>query len=150
MKIIKYNKKYDDNIIALMARAKYAIGKSKPSINQDVLNIQVNYIDKGDMFFIGLDDNENVIAMLGYNIIDKKSAILHRFYVKPELKRQGLGTQILSHVENDLIKRGVECSLVHLGDFEHYGSSYNFYIKNGYIFYEERRLKKVLLKNHNN
>lgn len=51
MKIIEYDKKYDDNIIALLARAKYAIGKTKPTINEDLFDIQANYIDKGDKFF---------------------------------------------------------------------------------------------------
>lgn len=53
MQIIDYDKRFDDNIIALVARTKRAIGKTKPSIDEDLFDIQSNYIDKGDKFFLG-------------------------------------------------------------------------------------------------
>lgn len=143
MKIIAYDKKYDDNIIALMARSKHALGKVKPSINDDILDIQANYIDKGDKFFLGIEDN-TLIAMIGYNILSDNTAVLHRFYIRPDLKRHGYGSQMLEFIENDLICRGIKTVLVHLGEYEYYFESYNFYAKHGYIFYEDRRMKKEL------
>lgn len=145
MQIIDYDKRFDDNIIALVARAKRAIGKTKPSIDEDLFDIQSNYIDKGDKFFLGIDDEGNLIAVIGYNILDKDTAVLHRFYVKPELKRQGLGAMMLNHVEKDLIGRNVKNVILHLGEYEHYFESYSFYAKHGYTFYEDRRMIKKLI-----
>lgn len=36
----------------------------------------------------------------------RKRAYLHSFRVRPEIRRQGLGTAIMQHVESDLIQRG--------------------------------------------
>lgn len=144
MQIIDYDKRFDDNIIALVARAKRAIGKTKPSIDEDLFDIQSNYIDKGDKFFLGLDNDNNLVAVIGYNILDNDTAVLHRVYVKPELKRQGFGAMMLDYVEKDLVCRNVKNAILHLGEYEHYFESYSFYVKHGYAFYEDRRMIKKL------
>ena len=86
-----------------------------------------------------------MVAIIGYNILDDKTAILHRFYIKPDLKRRGLGSQMLEYIENDLIKRGIKTVILNLGEYKYYYESYGFYAKHGYIMYDERKMKKDLL-----
>ena len=64
MKIIPYEDKYRDDMIFMVLSAKDALGR-KPTINEDLLDLKKNYLDKGDMFWIALDDSDRVIGCIG-------------------------------------------------------------------------------------
>ncbi|MGN0106425.1 MAG: hypothetical protein ACI4A5_01855, partial [Hominilimicola sp.] len=66
MKIISFKSKYRDDLIFMILEAKNALGRV-PGLNPDLLDIKSNYFDKGDMFWIALDDNDRVIGSVGYN-----------------------------------------------------------------------------------
>ena len=68
MRIVKFEPKYRDDLIFMILEAKNALGRV-PGLNEDLLDIQKNYIDKGDMFWIALDDNDRVIGSVGYNLV---------------------------------------------------------------------------------
>lgn len=69
-------------------------------MNEDLLDIQKNYYDKGDMFWIAVDDNDRVIGSVGYNSIESTSGIyLHRLFVKLNMKHKGIGTRLLHTAE---------------------------------------------------
>lgn len=55
MKIIKYEEIYRDDMIFMVLQAKDALGR-KPTINPDLLDIQVNYLDCDDMFWLAIDE----------------------------------------------------------------------------------------------
>ena len=115
MQIIKFEPKYRDDLIFMILEAKNALGRV-PGLNEDLLDIQKNYIDKGDVFWIALDDNDRVIGSVGYNsIANSDDVVLHRLFVKANLKRQGIGTALLKTAEEYLISIGKKAAIVHLG-----------------------------------
>ena len=54
MKIIPYQDKYRDDLIFMILEAKNALGRV-PGLNEDLLDIQKNYTDKGGMFWLAID-----------------------------------------------------------------------------------------------
>ena len=58
MEIKLYEDRYRDDMIFMVLQAKDALGRI-PSINEDLLDIKKNYFDRGDMFWIAADDNDN-------------------------------------------------------------------------------------------
>lgn len=145
MKIIEYEESYRDDMIFLVLQAKDALGR-KPALNPDLLDIRANYLDRGDMFWLAIDDNDRVIGCVGYSrIADTTEAFLHRFFVKPSLKRTGIGSKLLLTAECGMRENGITVSRVHLGaPKEQWFESYAFYPKHGYTEYEPRYMMKVL------
>ncbi len=144
--IIKpYEEKYRDDLIFMVLQAKDALGR-KPTINEDLLDIKSNYFDQGDMFWVAVNDDDRVIGCIGYSTTDDPSeAFLHRLYVKASEKHKGIGTELLKIAENEMRRRGISVSLVHLGaPKEQWFESYSFYPKNGYCEYKPRYMRKVL------
>lgn len=143
MKIIEYEERYRDDMIFMVLEAKNALGRV-PRINEDLLDIKSYYIDKGDMFWLALDDNNRVIGCIGYNSEYNSGEVkLHRLYVKYNLKRRGIGTALLKTAEEYIMKNGYSTVCVFLGGKEYY-ESYSFYPKHGYTEYLPSCMKKVL------
>lgn len=150
MKIIKFEPQYRDDMIFMILEAKKALGRT-PRINEDLLDIQRNYFDKGDMFWIALDDNDRVIGCVGYNAIEHSSEIwLHRLYVKADIKHSGIGTKLLKFAETDAKSKRKTAINIHLGQpKEQWFESYEFYPKNGYYTYDKTKpnfMKKDIKK----
>ncbi len=145
MKIIPYEEQYRDDLIFMILQAKDALGR-KPSINQDLLDIKSNYFDRGDMFWVAIDENDRVIGSVAYSKIENTNeAFVHRLYVKASEKRKGIGSELLLVAEAEMIKQGILVSLVHLGEpKEQWFESYSFYHKHGYCEYAPRYMKKEL------
>lgn len=97
--IIPFQNTYRDDMIFCLLSAKDALGRI-PRLNEDLLDIGKNYFDKGEMFWLALDDHDRVIGMLGTNTIPASGMWLKRFYVKPALKRNGLGSALLATLED--------------------------------------------------
>ena len=138
MIIKKFESKYRDDLIFIVLEAKDALGRV-PGLNEDLLNIQKNYFDKGDMFWIAVDDNDRVVGSVGYNSIENSTEIyLHRLFIKPTMKHKGIGTSLLAIAEKYAKNIGKTAVYVHLGrPREQWFESYNFYPKNGYHTYED-------------
>ena len=94
MKIIRYEEKYRDDLIFMVLEAKNALGRV-PTLNPDMLDVDGFYFSKGDMFWLALDENDRVIGSVGCNLLPDGEAVLHRLYVKYNLKRQGIGSALL-------------------------------------------------------
>lgn len=138
MIIKKFEPKYRDDLIFMILEAKNALGRV-PGLNEDLLDIEKNYFDKGDMFWIAVDDNDRVVGSVGYNSIENSTEIhLHRLFVKSTMKHQGLGTKLLKTAEEYAKSLGKTAVYVHLGrPKEQWFESYSFYPKNGYYIYDE-------------
>ena len=145
MVIKPYEEAYTDDIIFMVLQAKDALGR-KPSINKDLLDIKGNYLDRGDMFWVAVNENDRVIGCIGYSRIENTSeAFLHRLYVKASEKRNGIGTALLYTAEKEMRRRGIRVSYVHLGEpKEQWFASYAFYPKHGYQEYKPRYMRKDL------
>ena len=89
--IIKlFDEKYRDDLIFMVLQAKDALGR-KPTINEDLLDIQTNYFDHGDAFWIAIDEGDRVIGCIGYSKTENpQEAFLHRLYVKASEKQKEL------------------------------------------------------------
>ena len=140
MKIIQYEEKYRDDMIYMVLSAKDAIGRI-PRINEDLLDIKANYFDKGHPFWLAIDENNRVIGCIGTKEKDSKIFLSHLF-VKPELKRQGIGSKLLETAETSAKERGYQEIHIHLG--KDYLESHIFYPKKGYIEYNKLYMKKEL------
>lgn len=140
-----YEEKYRDDLIFMVLSAKDALGR-KPTINPDLLDIKANYFDKGTAFGVAVDAEDRVIGCIGYSLTDRSTeAFLHRLYIKPTMKRKGLGGELLSIAENEMRRNGITTALVHLGEpKEQWFESYRFYPKHGYEEYAPRYMKKKL------
>ena len=140
MKIIEYVDKYRDDMIYMILSAKNAIGRI-PRINEDLLDIKTNYFDKGHPFWLAIDESDRVIGCIGTKEKDGNLFLSHLF-VKPELKRQGIGSKLLEVAERSAKERGYKEVHVHLG--KNYLESHIFYPKRGYIEYQELYMRKEL------
>lgn len=145
MLIKLYEDKYRDDLIFMVLLAKDALGR-RPGINEDLLDINANYFDKGTMFWVAVDDNDRVIGSIGYSNTEKEDeAFIHRLFIKPTLKHKGIGTALLEVAENEMKKKGIIVSRVHLGEpKEQWFESYSFYPKHGYVEYEPGYMRKYL------
>lgn len=145
MKIIPYDEAYRDDMVFMVLLAKDALGR-KPTINPDLLDVKGSYLDRGDGFWLAIDENDRVVGCVGYSLTDGTTeAFLHRLYVKPGLKRTGIGSRLLETAENAMRERGVTVSKVHLGwPREMWFESWSFYPKHGYAEYEPRHMEKRL------
>ncbi len=145
MKIIPYDGQYRDDMIFVVLSAKDALGRV-PRLNPDLLDVKGNYLDKGDGFFLALDENNRVIGCIGYSRIPgADAAFLHRLFIKPTLKRRGIGSALLETCESAMRAAGIRVSRVHLGEpREQWFESYAFYPKHGYTEDGYRTMRKPL------
>ena len=145
MTIKLFEEKYRDDLIFMVLQAKDALGR-KPAINEDLLDIQSNYFDRGDMFWVAINEEDRVIGCVGYSKTENPSeAFLHRLFVKASEKHKGIGYVLLQTAENAMREQGISVSLVHLGaPKEQWFESYAFYPKNGYQEYQPRYMRKNL------
>lgn len=144
MKIIKFENKYRDDLIFMILEAKNALGRV-PGLNTDLLDIQGNYFDKGDMFWIALDENDRVIGSVGFSTNENgRDVTLHRLFVKYNLKHQGIGTALLNNAEKYIKSQGKEVIYVNLGIGNEWFESRAFYTKHGYSEYIQNKMKKEL------
>ena len=143
--IIPYDERYRDDMIFVVLSAKDALGRV-PRLNADLLDVQANYLDKGDGFWLALDGNGRVIGCVGYSRIPGgDEAFLHRLFVKPALKRRGVGSALLEAAEAAMRAAGIRVARVHLGEPRaQWFESYAFYPKHGYIEDGYRTMYKPL------
>ena len=144
MTILPDEERYRDDMIFMVLSAKDALGRI-PRLNEDLLDVRKNYLENGTMFWLALDE-ERVIGCVGYLRGDDPAvARLHRLYVKPGRKRQGVGTALLQTAEAQMKAEGFRASVVHLGEpREQWFESYAFYPKHGYREFAPRWMRKEL------
>ncbi len=145
MVIKPYEERYRDDLIFMVLQAKDALGRV-PTINEDLLHIRESYFDRGDFFWIAVDDTDRVIGSVGYSRIpDTTEAFLHRLYVKPSRKRTGIGSALLTVAETAMRNAGLTGAHVHLGSPpSQWFESYFFYPKHGYREYKPGYMRKDL------
>ena len=144
-RIIPYEESYRDDMIFMVLSAKNALGRV-PRLNVDLLYVKESYFDKGDCFWLALDETDRVVGCVGYSSVeDSTEVFLHRLFVKPELKRRGIGSALLETAEAHLRAAGKTAVCVHLGEpKEMWFESYAFYPKHGYAEYAPRYMRKCL------
>jgi len=130
MKIIPYQNEYRDDMIFCLLSAKDALGRV-PRINEDLFDIQKNYFDKGNMFWLAIDDNNRVVGMIGANIVLSDEVLLRRLYVKPNLKRSAIGSKLLETAVEFAKSKGI--STIHTRFSIDYTEAMEFYLAKGFV-----------------
>ena len=144
MKIIVFEEKYRDDLIYMVLSAKNALGRI-PKLNEDLLDIKTNYLDKGQPFWIAIDENDRVIGCIATKLDKEQKLFLTRLYVRFDLKRKGIGSKLLELAEKSARERGYKEIHVHLA--KDYVESHAFYTKHGYKEYKELYRRKELSEN---
>ena len=93
--IVKYAPEYRDDLLFCYLCAQDALDPP-PRLREDLLDIQRNYFDTGDMFWVALSAQGRVIGMLGTHTVSPTDLWLKRLFVKPELKRHGIASALLA------------------------------------------------------
>jgi len=83
------------------------------------------------MFWIVLNNNQRVIGMLGTDTVSKNEMWLRRLFIKPEIKRNGLGSALLSVAEEYAISKGI--SIIHTRFPDSYIEASKFYPAKGFV-----------------
>lgn len=107
IQIIKYQNKYRDDMFFCLLSAKDALGRV-PHLNEDLLDVEKNYFEKEEMFWLALDENDRVVGMVGTKKENDKELWLKRLYVKPSYKRKGIGTLLLNTLEKYVLSINIK------------------------------------------
>lgn len=134
MHITSYQPRYRDDMIFCLLLAKDALGAA-PRLNEDLLDVQLNYLDQGEGFWLALNEKDRVIGMVGTRTGAKNEIWLKRLYVKPEYKRQGVASALYLTAEDFVRAKGV--LRVHTRFKDDYHEAAQFYHAMG--FSETRR-----------
>ena len=141
MKIISFEEKYRDDMLFMVLSAKNALGRV-PRLNEDLLDVRKNFLERGHPFWLAIDEFDRVIGCIGTRTDEEGNLFLSRLYVKFDCKRHGIGSKLLELAENSARERGYKEIHVHLG--KDYLESHIFYPKRGYVEYKESYMKKEL------
>jgi len=113
--IVPYERKYHDDMLFCYLAAKDAIGSRapgpqwrKPALRDDLLDIENNYFERGDVFYLAIDERDRVVGMVGTQTASPTELWLKRLFIKPELKGKGIGSKLLIQVEDDASEKSIK------------------------------------------
>jgi GNAT superfamily N-acetyltransferase len=129
MKIIEYTDEYKYDMFLCYLLAKEALGK--PHLRDDLLDIQSNYFDLGDKFWLAISEDNRVIGMIGEHRISESEVFLKRLFIKPDYKRKGIGKAMLATVEEYAQLQGIH--QIHTRFPDHYVEAAKFYPMQGFV-----------------
>ena len=111
--IVPYERKYRDDMLFCFLSAKDAMGNyaptkwSKPTLKDDLLDIEGTYFERGDIFYLAIDERDRVVGMIGTQTVSPTELWLKRLFIKPEVKGKGIGSKLLAAVEKYAAEKGV-------------------------------------------
>lgn len=143
IRIVPYSENYREDMLYCYTLAKTALGKVV-KIQEDLLDIPKNYFDNGDMFWLAIDENDRVVGMVGTKKVTDVDLWLKRLFIKPNCKRQGLGTALLAILENFAKQKNVQTLHTRFGD--DYLEAACFYSKCGFLEIERSEGKRHFVK----
>ena len=129
VKIVQYEAKYRDDMLFCYLLAKDAIGK--PTLKDDLLDIEQNYHARGDVFYLAIDENDRVVGMVGTKTVSADEMWLKRLFVKPDLKGQGVGTKLLDAAMKFAV--GKDVTAIHTRFANWYHEAAIFYPAKGFV-----------------
>lgn len=128
--IIPFQNKYRDDAIFCVLLAKDGMGR-KPGLNEDMLDIEKNYFQTGNMFWVAIDENDRVVGTIGVKIVSATDMWLKRLFVKPQMKRLGIGSQLVSFAEQFANENGIK--YIHTRFLNDFMEAPLFYSASGFV-----------------
>jgi len=142
IKIVPYEQKYHDDMLFCFLAAKDAIGSyapdqqwSKPTLKDDMLDIKKNYFERGDVFYLAIDEHDRVVGMIGTQIVSSTELWLKRLFIKPELKGKGIGSKLLAAIEEYAVGKSI--TKIHTRFANWYREAAAFYPAKGFVEVEQ-------------
>jgi ribosomal-protein-alanine N-acetyltransferase len=136
--IIPYNPQYRDDMLFCFLSAQDALGKyapdeklGRPSLKDDLLDIEGSYTVRGDVFYLAIDERDRVVGMLGTQTVSANDLWLKRLFIKPELKGRGIGGKLLAAVEKYAAGKGI--TTIHTRFADWYKEAARFYPAKGFM-----------------
>jgi len=148
--IVPYAHKYHDDMLFCFLSAKDAIGRyapkqwSRPTLKDDLLEIEENYTERGDVFYLAIDERDRVVGMIGTQTVSPTDLWLKRLFIKPEVKCHGIGSKLLSSVENYAAEKGV--TTIHTRFAYWYREAAVFYPAKGFVEAESNEHLRHMVK----
>ena len=65
------------------------------------------FFERGDVFYLAIDKRDRIVGMVGTQKTSQTELWLKRLFVKPELKGNGVGSKLLSTVEEYAASKGI-------------------------------------------
>ncbi|MFH1291921.1 MAG: GNAT family N-acetyltransferase [bacterium] len=97
--------------------------------DDDLKNIQHEYISGGGTFLVGLSGDE-IVVMGALKVVDNNNVEIKRMRVLPKYQRKGLGQLMLDKLEEKAVGSGY--NQIQLDTTDKQIAAQNFYVKNGY------------------
>jgi ribosomal protein S18 acetylase RimI-like enzyme len=133
------DKNHRDQVIDLWA----SIFNYQDLRNEPSLIIDKKLAVKDNLFFIAIENGDVLGAiMAGY---DGHRGWIYSLAVLSGKRRAGIGTRLLKHAENELIKLG--CVKINLQIFQHNGIVKHFYLNNGFEIEDRISMGKEITEN---
>jgi ribosomal protein S18 acetylase RimI-like enzyme len=133
------NKKHRNEIIDIWT----SVFGYKDARNNPSLVIDKKRAVNDDLFFVAIENGKVVgTIMAGY---DGHRGWIYSLAVLPEKRKANIGTRLLQHTENELIKRG--CVKINLQINEYNEDVKEFYLKNGYAIEDRISMGKEIPEN---
>ena len=143
--IVPYERKFHDDMLFCFLAAKDATGSyapdtqwSKPTLRNDLLDIENCYFERGDVFYLAIDERDRVVGMVGTQTTSLTKLWLKRLFIKPELKGKGIGSKLLSSVEYYATGKGI--TEIH--------TRYAYWYREAAVFYPAKGFLEVERSNH--
>ena len=139
--VIPYKHKYRDDMLFCFLAAKDAIGNyapdqwSKPTLKEDLFDIEKNYFERGEVFYLAIDERDRVVGLVGTQTTSPTELWLKRLFIKPEFKGKGIGSKLLSAVEDYATEKGI--AAIHTRFANWYREAAVFYPAKGFLEVEQ-------------
>ena len=106
--------------------------------DKDLLDIKTNYQEKGGQFWIGIDDENNIIATCAcrFYISNNKWMELKRFFVLKNYRGRGIAHKLYNKIIEWSDKKEIE-NLIFWSDIR-YKRAHNFFSKKGFEIIDKR------------
>jgi len=111
--IVLYEPKYREDMLFCYLAAQDAISIyapekwSKLTLQDDLLDIEKNYFECGDIFYLAIDEHDRVVGMLGTKTVSPTDLWLKRLFIKPNVKGKGIGSKLLTVIEKYAAEKGI-------------------------------------------
>jgi putative acetyltransferase len=89
--------------------AEYGLGWEPEGADQDVLQVEAHYLERGGAFWV-IEAAGQIVGTVGYYPTARgmKAVELRKMYLLPEARGQGLGTFLLGELEEAIAQQGYQ------------------------------------------